>query len=448
MKGLRCTLAVLLWAVVFAVPGATQSLTDVLSSTPPCASGNCDITDVPSLPSCACTNTTLQAAISACVQKSCALLEQAQAATVTSAFCADFPKESRRGEVRATAIACLALTLVIVLLRCVSRFTVSSRLWWDDWTTLAATVFLGGTTGINIAVADFGFGLHYWDVDPTKGATILQMFWTAQMFYILVQVTAKASILILFWRIFTARWFRITVWGGGIFLVTHGLLFLLLIVFQCLPVRAIWDKSLDAKCLNITAVGLAGAAFSIFEDIAILLMPIPEVRKLQLTLKKRVAVCLMFGIGSFACVTSMVRLKYMVSFANSSDPTWENVDIVIWSIIEVTCAIICGSLPTLRPLLQKVPGLLSSGRTSSSLYGGGAFSNTAATNERGSQRRSAHPVPGDFNKLPDDHWGPPGRSTAAADYAPKRAAHVGVSRDSVSLDEFEMAVIAREKSGV
>ncbi|KAM0328160.1 hypothetical protein ACHAQA_005567 [Verticillium albo-atrum] len=293
--------------------------------------------------------------------------------------------------------------------------------------------------------ANLGFGLHFWNVNPFNAPTILQIFWTAQMFYIMIQVTAKVSILILYWRIFTARWFRIAIWCSVTFLVTHGLLFLLLIIFQCTPVPGIWDKSLDAKCLNVTAIGWAGAVFSILEDIFILVLPISEVRKLQLTLKKRIAVCLMFGVGSFACVTSMVRLKYMITFANSVDSTWDNVDIVIWSIIEVTCAIICGSLPTLRPLLQKVPGLLSSAQTSSSLYGG-PFSSTQGPNDKSSKHRSAALVPGEFSKLPDNHWAPE-RSTAL-EHGPKRSAHVGVSRDSVSLDEFEMEVLAREKSGV
>jgi hypothetical protein len=118
------------------------------------------------------------------------------------------------------------------------------------------------------------------------------------MLYILIQVTAKVSILTLFWRIFTARWFRISVWCCVTFLVSHGLLFLLLVTFQCIPVHAIWDRAVSAKCLNITAIGWAGAIFSILEDLVILALPIPEVLKLQLTFRKKVAVCLMFGIGS------------------------------------------------------------------------------------------------------------------------------------------------------
>lgn len=58
----------------------------------------------------------------------------------------------------------------------------------------------------------------------------------------------------------------------------------------------------------------------------------------------------------------MVRLKYLITFSSSFDTTWDNVDIVIWSIIEEFCAILCASLPALRPLLQKVPRLFTTQR--------------------------------------------------------------------------------------
>lgn len=124
------------------------------------------------------------------------------------------------------------------------------------------------------------------------------MFYATQMLYILIQVTAKVSIVILFSRIFPARWFQRTVWCFVAFLVIHGLIFLFVIVFQCIPVDGIWDKSLSAKCLDITAVGWAGAIMSIIEDIAILVLPIPELLKLQLSLQKKIAVFIMFSIGS------------------------------------------------------------------------------------------------------------------------------------------------------
>ncbi|KXH25445.1 integral membrane protein [Colletotrichum simmondsii] len=37
----------------------------------------------------------------------------------------------------------------------------------------------------------------------------------------------------------------------------------------------------------------------------------------------------------------------------------DNVDVVTWSMTEISCALMCGSLPALRPLLKKIPGLLT-----------------------------------------------------------------------------------------
>ena len=45
----------------------------------------------------------------------------------------------------------------------------------------------------------------------------------------------------------------------------------------------------------------------------------------------------------------------------SDDPPWDNVGAAMWSVIELNSAIICASLPTLRPFFAKVvPGMFSS----------------------------------------------------------------------------------------
>lgn len=82
------------------------------------------------------------------------------------------------------------------------------------------------------------------------------------------------------------------------FLLGHGLIYLGLLAFQCIPLSSIWDKNVTGKCLNLKATGYSGAAFSIVEDFAILLMPIPELLKLQLNRRKKIALSFMFSLGS------------------------------------------------------------------------------------------------------------------------------------------------------
>ncbi|KAL0942709.1 uncharacterized protein CTRU02_200595 [Colletotrichum truncatum] len=181
-----------------------------------------------------------------------------------------------------------------------------------------------------------------------------------QMVYIFTQVAAKTSICCFYSRVFTTiTRIHLITRGFILFLLIHGLVFTLLIVFQCLPVQSIWDRSIEGQCLNISAIGYAGAACSILEDVVLFVIPIPELLKLQLSRKKKIALVFMFSVASFACIASMIRLKYMVSYANTYDATWDNVEIVLWSSIELNSAIVCGSLPALLPLFRIVSGYFS-----------------------------------------------------------------------------------------
>ncbi|KAH6686222.1 hypothetical protein F5X68DRAFT_232386 [Plectosphaerella plurivora] len=157
---------------------------------------------------------------------------------------------------------------------------------------------------LTVVAADYGFGEHYWTIDPVDAPISLKIFYATQVLYIFLVILPKG--------------------------------------------KFCW----------------AGAGLTILEDIAILLFPIPELRKLKLSFAKKVGVFFMFGIGSFACVASMVRLRYMVHFVHTLDATWENVDVVIESFIEICLAIICGNLPALRPLISRIRNKVTSWFTS------------------------------------------------------------------------------------
>ncbi|KZL68610.1 integral membrane protein [Colletotrichum incanum] len=298
--------------------------------------------------------------------------------SVSQQLCRKYPKQERRRFSKIFTVGLPALTTITVALRCVARLQATTRLWWDDWTALIALGILIVMSGLGLANSNLGFGFHYWDIEPQNGMAILKVrshsechftglfaniFYAQQMLYIFVQVFAKASICCFYSRVFTSKRFRLATKCFMVFLFTHGFMFLMLLVFQCLPIHSIWDRSVEGHCLNVAAISYGGAACSILEDIVLIIMPVPELLKLQLGKKKKSALVFMFGLGSFACVASMVRLQYLVSFADSVDPTWENVMAVIWSAVELNLAIICGSLPALRPLLKKIPVSLTTAKS-------------------------------------------------------------------------------------
>lgn len=80
-------------------------------------------------------------------------------------------------------------------------------------------------------------------------------------------------------------------------------MFFFLVVFQCLPISSIWNKTItDAKCLPVSAlIGFTGAGLSIVEDFIILMLPLPVLWKLQMNTRKKIGVILLISIASL-CV--------------------------------------------------------------------------------------------------------------------------------------------------
>lgn len=57
---------------------------------------------------------------------------------------------------------------------------------------------------------------------------------------------------------------------------------------------------------------------------------------------------------SSVCITSMIRLKSLYVFSKSTNDTLQEINVAVWSGIEINVAIACSSLPALQPLLARI----------------------------------------------------------------------------------------------
>jgi len=282
----------------------STSPTTILLRAPDCALpcfidgwsyGKCTMAGVAN---CVCTNVPLQARVSECVQKACEFPDQVATVHITQNLCRDYPKQEYRRYSRVFSIVLPSFTAATVVLRCVARIQVAKRLWWDDATALIALGFLIVASGIGLASSSLGYGSHYWDIDPNNGKAILKMFYAQQMLYILIQAFAKASIAFFYARVFINRRFQLVIKCLIVLFFTQGIMFMMLLVFQCRPIESNWDRYIKGRCFNVAAIAYGGAACSILEDILLIILPIPELLKLQLSSKKRTALVFMFALGS------------------------------------------------------------------------------------------------------------------------------------------------------
>ncbi|KFZ02212.1 hypothetical protein V500_00365 [Pseudogymnoascus sp. VKM F-4518 (FW-2643)] len=338
-----------------------RELVEAFTKVPSCAqkcsvktlgAAKCELLDVRN---CFCADEALQLAVSVCVVETCTVKDQSAATIILQTeICNGIPHPSRSAEIIRDVIIIASITFPIIALRFISRSLVSNRLWLDDWAVVVAAILMVPMVVIPIYNATLGFGKHFWDVNPDNVVILRKLYYISQILYILVQGLAKVSILLLYLRIFPDRNFRRIIHIALVWMAARTIIFVCVIVFQCIPVAVSWDQSVVGKCADQQAFVYAGAAVSIFEDIVIMFLPVYELNALTLSLKKRLVLVFMFALGSFASITSIIRLKYIVSYGTTIDLTYANVDPVIWSILESFTAIICASLMCLRPLIVKI----------------------------------------------------------------------------------------------
>ncbi|KAI0128368.1 hypothetical protein BJ170DRAFT_324852 [Xylariales sp. AK1849] len=349
-------------------PAEAQNSSSLFGALPSCslpclltsvASANCSTTNVAAFEECLCTNVTMQSALSYCFQTSCTnYTDVAVALYAENKACDAFPKQTQGPKATTTAIVAIAVSVPIVIARCTSRWTLTHRLWMDDYMAVLATLFLVALAAMEVVSVEKGFGLHLWNYDSRNSVALLQILYAAQILYVVVQCLAKISILFLYQRVFDtggnrANWFRWAVRGLLVLTFFYGVVLALVMVFQCFPVSAIWDKSVtNAKCLNVYVSIGTGAILGIIGDFVLIAMPIPMLRKLKISRRKKVGVALMFAIASLGTVASIVRLKQLIGLSKSYDASYQHVDVIVWSLIELICVVVCGSLPALRPYLN------------------------------------------------------------------------------------------------
>ena len=147
------------------------------------------------------------------------------------------------------------------------------------------------------------------------------MFYFDQIFYKFTINLTKLSILCLYLRIFTAPWFRTTCWVSVLLITFYALSSIIATVFQCTPIPRFWDKTIDGMCISSTAFWFANSIFNIVTDIVILGSVPGVVWSLSLPMRQRVGLTVVFGLGVFVFVTSVLRMTTLDVGSKSSDPT-------------------------------------------------------------------------------------------------------------------------------
>ncbi|RCI08637.1 hypothetical protein L249_4876 [Ophiocordyceps polyrhachis-furcata BCC 54312] len=251
----------------------------------------------------------------------------------------------------------LPLTWLAVGLRTYARGYMTRNFQIDDWLMLVALVTFTLTCCFVLAGVGRGLGKHNAALSIPDLVAALMWQSIATSIYILNMMFVKLSIGIFLLRLTNVwaiyKWILwisltiVTLWSIGLFIWD---------IFQCTPVQKQWDFRIErGQCASpkgIVDSVIALTVLTVSSDWLYALLPIPMVWNVKMTLQAKATVIVILGLGIFASVATLVRLKFLNGLKQLDDLSYTASDTLIWSIIEPGVAIFASSMATIRPLLR------------------------------------------------------------------------------------------------
>lgn len=196
-----------------------------------------------------------------------------------------------------------SISAAVLTLRVVYKlFVAKIQLGMDDW-FIVATLCSGipGTVITSLGTIRNGLGRDIWTLPPSEITSFIYWFYHMEYEYFLNLALLKMSLLFFYLKIFPNKGVRVLLWATIGYNAIWGIAFILLSIFQCRPISYYWtnwDGEHAGSCLDANSLGWANAITSIVLDIWMLAIPLFQLRSLQLHLKKKIGVAIMFSTGT------------------------------------------------------------------------------------------------------------------------------------------------------
>ncbi|KAL8714471.1 MAG: hypothetical protein Q9220_001804 [cf. Caloplaca sp. 1 TL-2023] len=285
----------------------------------------------------------------------------------------------RRSELYGSLATFLVINNVVIVSRiwahCRTHYRARRSILLEDVFALISALCVNAVIGNLLASTHYGLGLHATDINshdlrkPHNLADTFKHVWITMVLQGPTFTAIKLSLLFLYRRLFLVhqKWLRIAWWANLVYIVLWAFGATGFYLFQCWPVGWYWNRYYErfqtdppytggtGQCNATTVQHVATPLiFGLVSDVALLCLPITAILKLQITNRKKIGLAAIFGVGILACLLELARIVQLFEDTDDkTDPSYGVVIFLILSVAEEVCAILCGSLPVVFPILYQ-----------------------------------------------------------------------------------------------
>ncbi|KAI0538554.1 hypothetical protein GGR58DRAFT_501059 [Xylaria digitata] len=252
-----------------------------------------------------------------------------------------------------TNAICLFVTLLVIVLRAYAKIVCVKKLRIEDYLIAPALATYVGYVYCDFwMIRDGGLFVHQWDIrlkSLSKNIYILHV--GANLCAVTITIL-KVSILLEWIRIFVPfgthnRFY----WTSMVVLVLHTLFYIAWIILEnlsCEPYRKIWDITVaKGHCIDIKKIYILEAGVNLFANFIIIALPQWTIWTLQMPIKKKIGVILVFAIGILSLASAAFRLHSSIAFYRSDDIVYHQAGMYLSALIEMTCLFLIFCVPAI-----------------------------------------------------------------------------------------------------
>lgn len=109
---------------------------------------------------------------------------------------------------------------------------------------------------------------------------------------------AKASLIILYYRIISAkRAYRLILYAIAAVVAGYSVAITFALIFACRPIAKAWNAALPGSCVSSNGLYIATAVTNTVTDVALIIVPVPVVVSLHMPFAQKVGLFLVFVVG-------------------------------------------------------------------------------------------------------------------------------------------------------
>ncbi|KAH8169517.1 hypothetical protein LIA77_10061 [Sarocladium implicatum] len=241
----------------------------------------------------------------------------------------------------------------------------------DDHMALLSEVFVVAYASLTIAQTRYGLGLPIALRPEDNIVTYTRVNFAGRPIYQMGISFFKIALLISYLRLLKGtaqKTYRLIVWITIILVFMSHVGCTLSLIFACDPVEKSWNPLKDGKCLPPGPSFTGYAMVTIVSDVAVAVIPLPVLLKLNIQVEKKFGLIGIFALGLFTTMCSIMRYLQINRIQNGDG---NSTMLVLWGTIEFNVGNIVSSLPFLAPVfIRKAKEYRSKGSGGSDSSGG------------------------------------------------------------------------------